>query len=241
MYDFYDKPISDSDWQRARKAIRRLYGEIPETEGCLVNIAKENGCGSWCCEFQSPSLFYSEFLYAWKQVEEHWPKEKVIKLYLRCVESHLSKATTKGCVFWDRSTKLCGIHEQRPYNCRSYGQIPQEEFKPRYERLKILYENDPTAVVRDQCNLVTSPKPPTKKDNDEWFKELHFIERDIGVHPSLMNDQNGGSYRQFHDHILLKTSSEAFLEKLKKLRDGTATEKAKFVEEFKKELERDLK
>lgn len=238
MYDFYNKPVD----KRARKALKSLYADIPETDGCMENIAKEGGCAAWCCEHQSPSLFYSEFMYAWTQVEQ-WPKRKLADLMVRVVETALSSNPTKGCVFWDRGTKLCQVHQARPFNCRVYGQTPAEEFKPRYERLKVLYAEHPNAVVRDQCNLVQSRKPPTKKEMDDWFRELQFIEvQDVGVHPKLLNDDIGGSYRQFHDHVLLKTGSVAFLTKISELRlSGTDIEKAKFVEQFRADLERDLK
>ena len=240
MYDFYNRKLSDSDLKRARKALKRLYEDIPETDGCMVNIEKEGGCGAWCCQHQSPSLFYSEFLYAWLHVEK-WEKQKLVDLMLRCVENYLDRNPTKGCVFWDRETKMCGIHKNRPFNCRTYGQIPEEDFKPRYERLKVLYADDPFAVVKDQCHLVTSPKPPSKSQMDEWFKELQFIEKDIKIDQKLMNDGDGGSYRQFHDHIILQTCSPAVIDKLVSLRTrGTDRQRSTFLVDFRKDLEQGL-
>jgi Fe-S-cluster containining protein len=237
MYEFYSKTID----KKTKRALRNLYEEIPETDGCMENIAKEGGCGAWCCEHQSPSLFYSEFMHAWLQVEQ-WPKEKLASLMLRCIETYIYNKPTKGCVFWDKETKLCQIHHHRPFNCRTYGQVPEEDFKPRFERLKILYADNPDAVVKDQCNLVKSSSPPTKNEMDAWFRELKFIEeRDVGIHVSLLNDRDGGSYRQFHDHIILKNSNDVFLLKLSQLRrSGTDSQKAKFMEDFKRDLERDL-
>lgn len=237
MYEFYQKTVD----KKAFRALRNVYADIPETVGCMENIAKEGGCGAWCCEHQSPSLFYSEFMYAWNQVEK-WPKQKLAELMLRCVRTYIYNSPTKGCVFWERESKLCQIHNNRPFNCRTYGQVPEEEFKPRYERLKVLYANDPNAVVKDQCNLVKSEKPITKQNIDDWFRELKFIEgRDVGINPALLNDRDGGSYRQFHDHIILKNSNDVFLLKLSQLRrSGSDEQKEKFMEEFKQDLERDL-
>lgn len=207
----------------------------------MKNIAKEGGCGAWCCEHQTPSLFYSEFLYAWNRVENSWPKDRKIKLILRSVEAYFSSKPTKGCIFWDRETKFCTIHETRPYNCRTYGQIPDEEFKPRVHRLKVLYADNPEAVIRDQCDLVTSPKPPTKKELDDWFAELTFIEGDIGIPKSLMNDGDGGSYRQFHDHVLLKTCSDELLYHMSELRaSGSDNDKKAFINQLEKDLEKGL-
>lgn len=238
MYDFYDVPLSDATLKRSRKSLKNLYQSIPETEGCLSNIAKEGGCGAWCCEVQSPSVFYCEFLNTWNTVKSSWGKERLIKLIMACVRNYLTSNATKGCVFWDTTSKQCQQHMTRPFNCRTYGQIPDEEFKPRYERLKVLYENDPTAAIHPQCNLVKSiGEPPSVEEMQRWFSELQLLETDVGVEKNAIHDEKGGSYRTYHDHILLKIGSPALLEKLTIIRQmGDVASKSAFINLLEEQL-----
>lgn len=234
MYEFYEIPLA----LQSKKDLKNLYESIPETEGCMKNIGTEGGCGAKCCQFQSPSAFYVEFLYAWNYLITTWPKEKIYDLIIRSVRNVISNAPTKGCACWDSDSKLCLIHERRCFNCRIYAQTPEEEFKPRYEKLKVLYSENPNAVIMDQCNLVcTVGKSPTTEEINEWFFLVMVAERDMGLSPTLMHDGDGGTYRTYHDHIILKIGSPGFLKKLTELRELTDNEaKEKFVETLAKQL-----
>lgn len=239
MYEFYSKPLDPNAWKRAKDTLKSIYNDIPETEGCMENIAKEGGCGAWCCQSQNPSVFFSEFLLTWGRVSGNWTKAQKAELIIRCLRNYFDKTTSKGCVFWNSGTKLCQQHESRPYNCRVYGQTPEEDFKPRYEKLKVLY---PDADIREQCSLVKSPAPPTKEQINKWFNEIRFVEHDCGVHHTLHTDEPGGSYRSYHDHVLLQIGNAAFLQHVSKLRiSGTIEQQEKFIVEFEKDLKRDLK
>jgi Fe-S-cluster containining protein len=219
MYDFYDDHVSSKDYKRARNQVDAIYAEVPDTEGCMENIHSGAKCGAWCCEFQNPSLYYVEFLATWNTVANSWPKSEIAELVASSIRQHFDDAPTKGCIFWDKSKKTCRQHTTRPMACRLYAQEPEDEFKPKYERLKILYENNPKAVIRDQCNLVTSKgTPPTKDQIDQWDKQIKLAEQDIGINPSLMHDGTGGSYRTYKDHIILKIGSPGFLSQLTELK-----------------------
>ena len=238
MYDFYDAPISNDTQKRLRHNLKALYESIPETEGCLENIAKEDGCGSKCCEYQNPSVFYIEFLNTWNTVKTTWSKKQIISLIVKSIRNYLNTNLSKGCVFWEKETKKCLQHKTRPYNCRTYCQVPDEEFKPRYERLKVLYDSSPGSVLLDQCKLAkTVGIPPTAEEMTNWFAELQLLERDIGVAPADIHDGDGGSYRTYHDHILLKIGSQAFLNKLIQIRSlGESKEKDRFVDLLEEQL-----
>jgi Fe-S-cluster containining protein len=229
MYEFYRQPLTETIKQRTRKALKNLYSDIPETDGCMENIAKENGCGAWCCESQNPQLMYAEFLSTWNHVINSWGKERVVNLILRAIQTYLDGKITKGCIFWDKETKLCEQHQTRPFNCRTYAQVPEEDFKPRYEALKILYSDSPDVDLRPQCSLVKSRRQPTSEQMNEWFRELSIIEIECGIAPHLLNDKPGGSYRTYHDHILLYLSSDSFLMRITNLRSkGSEEEKKEF-------------
>jgi Fe-S-cluster containining protein len=227
MYEFYQEKHSALKLKNSRKELKRLYDQIPETTGCMENHAE---CKAWCCEIQNPQVMYSEFLATWSQVTSNWPKEKYLGLIERSIRNYLNPAATKPCVFWDRETKHCMQHTTRPFNCRMYGQVPEEEFKPRYEQLKIIYEKDQTADLRPQCALVKSVgKPPTMGESDLWFKWLREIESEF-VSTLFIHSNAGGSYRTYHDHVLLKLFDGRMIQRMTHLRlKGTDAEKEDFV------------
>lgn len=102
------------------------------------------------------------------------------------------------------------------HNCRIYGITPDEEFKPRYEKLKKEYETILGAVIKPQCCLVSTVDDVeiTKKETDEWWEELVEIERSIGIPKDMITDAMGGSYRTPHDHVLLYNMPENVLNAL---------------------------
>lgn len=201
---------------KAIDKLKNVYNKIPSTTGCMDNISKTDGCKAWCCNFQSPSVLSVEFHSVWKHILNTWKPKDICNLFERSLRNYLSSNATKGCVMWDKDTKLCQIHQKRPYNCRIYGIIPEEEFKPRFERLKILYQNDLSAIVRDQCNLVKTNNGSvvTKSMTDDWWKELLDIERKSGVNKENINDSKTGTYRTYHDHIILRLLGDNMLAKL---------------------------
>lgn len=235
MYDFYHTPVSSDKDKRARRALKNLYSSIPDTEGCQSNIEKgESGCGAWCCSIQSPQVMFAEFMQTWSYVKDNWDIVDIRKIIIKAISVYLDGKITKGCVFWDRNTKYCLQHKTRAFNCRIYAQIPDEDFKPRFERLKVIYQDEPNAQFRYQCNLVTSVgKPPTVDDINEWFRELNYIEKDFGIPEHLINDGPGGSYRTYHDHIILHLGSDIFLSRISRLREkGSKDEIKAFIDRY---------
>lgn len=247
MYEFYKVTVRDEVLKRARKDLKIIYEDIPQTEGCSANLAN---CKAWCCEHQNPSLFYSEFLNTYWNINHSWSKEKLGKLFISAVRTYLDNNPTKGCVFWDKESKLCMQHQTRPFNCRTYGQVPDEDFKPRYERLKVLYADKSNAVVRDQCNLVKSVgSRPTSQQMNDWFEQIKMVEKDVlgenrlqlKGHKSIIHDGDGGSYRTFHDHLLLQMAPISMLDELTRLRtEATEADREAFVKNLESDLEKAL-
>lgn len=204
----------------ARDTLDWLYHSMPETKGCKEHIGKpkeQGGCGAWCCETQNPSLWYVEFLNTWNYVVHNWTDDEVVRLIERALRTYIFASNTKGCVFWDRDSKLCMQHETRPYNCRTYGIEPQEEFNARLVKLKVLYPD-----AREQCNLVSTVdgRPVTPKQTKKWWTRLRSVEAGIGVKMSDMHDGVGGSYRTYHDHILLHLFDDNLMSHLYEIRIG---------------------
>lgn len=211
--------------------LKKIYKEIPSTKGCMDHInlpPEQGGCGGWCCQIQAPSLLYVEFLHAWNHILENWIDDDIVNLIEYSISYYIMNPVVKGCIMWDKETKLCRIHEHRPYACRCYGITPDEEFKPRYERLKILYQDTPGAVIRDQCHLVKTEDGTkvTKYMMDDWWEKITQIEQDIGIKKEYIHDNIGGTYRMYHDHIVLQVCTDSLMKKLQFLRiNGSQEEK----------------
>jgi Fe-S-cluster containining protein len=177
---------------------------------------------------------FVEFLNTWHHILNDQPTERIAELLIKAVRAYLSNASTKGCIMWDKASKQCTIHHTRPLNCRLYSQIPDEEFKPRFDRLKVLYEKSPDAVIMEQCNLTeTVGDEPSMADTDRWQRELERIEQDVGIPKALINDNEGGSYRTFQDHILLRMCGQPFLARLTVLKlTASKEEQERFIQDL---------
>ena len=217
------------------KNLENFYKKLPETSGCLENINKENGCGGWCCKFQSPQVLNVEFINTWNFVLNNFSEEEVVELLEKSIRNYLSNEFSKGCVFWNKETKLCKIHVARPFNCYLYGITPKEEFTERYIRMKKEHKNELGAVIRQQCDLVSTVNcgMPTIEETEKLWKELIEIEKNIGVDENLIHDGDGGTYRTYHDYILIKLLPVNSLSDMTTLRlYGTMEEKEQFVCNF---------
>ena len=179
----------------SRKILEYVYGQMPATKGCMENNNRsesEGGCGSWCCS-QHPQVLYSEFQNAWVNITGNWDDQQLLILVERSIRTYIFPEKKEWCVFFDHDSRLCQHHETRPFACRIYGIIPDEEFKPRYERLKVIYPE-----TRYQCNLVSTVdgSKVTKKDTDRWWNDIKNAEKSIGIPENKIHDSSCGSYRR---------------------------------------------
>jgi len=203
------------------KMLDLLYSDIPSTRGCMENI---ESCKAWCCEIQSCQLLYVEFLNAWKEMCDNYSLDEILALIESSVKTYVDNKPTKGCVLWNKDDKSCKGHNKRFFNCRIYGITPQKEFDERYEKIKKQYEDKPDAIFRTQCPLVKAVNENneeievTQKQIDEWWIRLNQIEEYIGVDKNIINDGLGGSYRTFHDHVLLQIMPDEIMIELEKVR-----------------------
>lgn len=230
-----EKNTIASSIEIARKKLERVYKRIPETTGCLENINKEGGCGAWCCSVQAPQVLYVEFLHCWDIVLRTWKMEDIVDLVRRSLQTYLSNKPTKGCIFFNTGTKLCNQHTTRPFSCRCYGIIPDEEFQSRYEQVKEMLKDKPDADVRMQCDLVNTADGSQVKTvhTDIWWDMLIKVEMSIGVPRQAIHDRFGGSYRTYHDHLILHLFTESVMPNLSVIRiQGTNEEKESAIEKL---------
>ncbi len=191
-------------------SLRILYDRMPRTSGC-EDCEKHNNIKDWCCIFQNPSMYYIDFLNVWQEIQDSWSKQKRKDLILRAVRNFLSNNLSKGCIFYDGG---CLIHKQRPFCCRMYGIIPKENWDKRWKELKERQGDKFEALP--QCVLVSSDRPVSAEDEDRWFSHVSDCEKRIGVPLDVLSlhDLAGGSYRTFHDHLLIEIFKPEMLEML---------------------------
>jgi|TARA_Y100000310_G_scaffold344276_1_gene456160 Fe-S-cluster containining protein len=228
------------------KHLHNLYSKLPATEGCMEYINKpkeEGGCGCHCCHFISPQLLKIEFLNTWRHTVTGWTLEQIADLVEAAMNDYLDDKTSKGCVFLDRETSMCRQHDTRPLSCRSYGITPKEEFNSRYIRLKILYQDDITAVIKPQCNLVHTKdgRKVTVENTNSWWRELQALEAKIGIDRKDMTDEPGGTYRNYPEHILMHLLTTDNIQRLQQLRVyGNKLEKHAAKNEFMKYVRQNI-
>lgn len=198
----YGAKIDDDNILGPITSLNILYEGMPETKGC-ESCREVNGENAfWCCKTQSPSMYYVEFLKVWKEVQQ-WGKWQKARVIIAAITNYLSNNKDKGCVFYDDE---CTIYNDRPLACRMYGVIPKESWNKRWDALK---ERDgDNFCAKQQCNLVSTVdgKEITPEQENKWFVHTAKAERRIGVplQAIQLHDEAGGSYRTFHDHILME-------------------------------------
>ena len=139
MRKLYNVELSESKVRPSFVSLKVVYDSMPKTTGCETckDINKDNI--HYCCKTIVPSAYYSEFLYAWEQVEKKWNKTDKLNLLLRSIKNHLIDSESKGCPFYDNG---CTIYEHRFLQCRMYGIIPRSSWKKRVKYLRSIYGKD---------------------------------------------------------------------------------------------------
>lgn len=198
--------------------LENLYNKIPDTSGCMDNICKENGCNGWCCVVHFPHLFSCEFKKTWERINKDWSKEEFADIIEKSLQNYLLGEVTKGCIFFDKNSKKCKIHDIRPYSCRLYGITPKPEFDRRYNLMLERYKDNPLMFFKPQCDCVRTinGKEITEEETDGWWKTLSSIEESFGADPKDLSE--GVTYMSHHDHILSRVLPEYTLENLSKVR-----------------------
>ena len=111
--------------------------------------------------------------------------------------------------------------------CRLYGVTPEEVWDERVELLKNRHGVDFPSYT--QCGLVTMDdgcKYISSENDNKWFNHVRECEKRLGVTPDAihLHDLPGGSYRTFHDHLLIELFPVGVLEALTKYRFTNPTE-----------------
>lgn len=212
----YGVDTSEFNIQGPLVSLKLLYDGMPQTKGC-EQCEKINGDNAqWCCRTQSPSMYYVEFLDVWKDAQK-WNQRQKVDLILRAIRNYLDNRVNKGCIFFDNG---CLTYQTRPFCCRMYGVIPKENWDKRWEKLK--KDMGKSFDAKPQCDLVSTVdgKEVTAEEEDRWFAHIRQCEERIGTSKVAvaLHDIAGGSYRTFHDHLLIEMFPPEFLEMLTRSR-----------------------
>lgn len=199
-----------------------IYKEIPPTRGCE---SASKTCKAYCCKYQTPSMFYCEFLYLWNDFLRNGKKEDILKVITFSVKNFLRNSVTKTCVLFNEEKYNCLCHNSRPFCCRVYAIIHPHNWEKRVEAIKEQNKDiDPEdkkhlSKVLKQCDLVrclNGKKHISEKEEKKWFEELKNAEISLGVPESIVElmDDPKGSFRTIHDHIVINTFPNEILELL---------------------------
>lgn len=216
--------------------------------------------------YQMYFILMSNNIYSFLRKEERQNREKII--YSLCVyrsglQTKTGQGTSYKCEkdFNFRPTKIAEMVEQQDkcvfdlqveedesfvtssgivHNCRMYGTIPQESWASRWRILDERHKDEFDDRSRTQCILVQSDRPVSLEEEDKWFKQTRKCEERIGIAENTiqLHDAPGGSYRSFHDHLLIELYDPMFLSNMTDVRmTKPSMEK---IEEIISEIEKQL-
>lgn len=227
--------IDKTKLDKALEKLNKIYKRVPQTNGCLSNISKpiqEGGCGAHCCVFNNPSMLYVEYLNTMKNVFNTWSEQKICGLFEKAIRNFLNNNNLKTCIFFDKEKLNCGCHKNRPLSCQTYGITPELEYNKKYVQLKIRCKNTVQQfMVRQQCNKIKTQngKIPTTKETDKLFEQIKELEHFIGIKRKDIHDDNHGTYRTYHDHLLIQYFPDNILAQLSHLRLNASQEEKNAV------------
>jgi len=142
-----------------------------------------------------------------------WSLDDRKKFIVKCMRYFFSNSMVKPCPLLGRAADGkpgCRAYEDRPLNCRLYGQWSEEAYEKRVERFVaatgIARENLP--MNRQCCHVVNvSGKNPTPEEIDSLFGRMSDIDMVVYKYDKIMVDKKY-NYRTIHDWALLKYLGE---------------------------------
>lgn len=233
---------TDDEIQMALYNVNELFKTLPET---TCNQRTE------CCKAGCPNMYYSEYLNLRLSFIEKMDRKKRLDLLVECIRRHLKEQNIqnpKPCPLLDGN--MCGVYSARPYRCRTYGLIPDEEYNKmvdavakdfRLPKEKIpLCQQCPFVKVKPEFKekFPNNKLPKGKIQEDQILVKTTDIM--IGM-PVPLQPMYG--YLTFHDWHLLFEIGEGWLESLSKLKVSEKwkklpeEEKEKFIMTLKKSVE----
>ena len=195
--------------------LKELHNSIPKTTCKQLNVCCKSGC---------PPMYFVEFIYILDFIKKNIRKDVLTNIVCQCIDNFFSDDVIKPCPLFNKG---CLVYDDRPINCRLYGQIPEEEYKERQSRESSEFVMSAAEIMQKmnlskiedvplfhQCPHVKpvdgSGQEVTLERYNLIFELLADVEKkflkDIEV------DMAFTSYKIFHDHYLWFTIGEDMLE-----------------------------
>ena len=205
-------------------ALNELHDIMPDTECKQRNL---------CCKAGCPPMYFSEFVYITDYIKKNIDKDTLGDVAVNCMKHYFSEEILKPCPLFNDG---CLVYENRPINCRLYGQVPKEEYERRQNRTSDEFTMS-AEEMRESLGLGTVEDIPlyeqcphvkpiegtgdviTMESFDNIFNKLEEIE--VTFLSDIEIDINFTSYKTFHDHYLWFTIGEDMLIQWTNLKSST--------------------
>jgi len=213
--------------------LAKIYSRVPETKCCGSGV---------CCKTGCPHMYYSEFLNLWLDVEEMDSQYRA-EVIFRSLKNYLDESVVKPCPLYcegaDGRIKGCLCYERRPYNCRFYGVIPDEEYEKRVDGFEKTFGRKAMKKnpLRTQCQDVEITDGCLVNPGyiDDIADEIETLDIELGIRQTLVKSKQ--SSRTLHDFVMLTYFGERKMVDLTEIRVNSSEETKKgFLEEMKKQL-----
>ena len=211
-------PLNISQKTRGEKFhnLQTIYDTIPQTE-----CKKRN----FCCQAGCPPLYFIEFINILDYIKKNISIDSLSTIVCQCIDNYFSEEIIKPCPLFNDG---CFIYDVRPINCRFYGQIPDEEYKKRQQRVSdeftmsanemrvaLNLKNVEEVPLYHQCPNVKPIADTGEKVISQNYNKTFLVLEELEV--DFLKDMKleipFTSYKNFHEHYLWFTIGEDMLEK----------------------------
>jgi Fe-S-cluster containining protein len=232
-----------------RRVSRKSRRRVPlkdKLQQVYSQVSLETTCcrQGTCCRVACPQMNFCEATQVLDDVWAEWDREAKKKLIKTSIRYYFSNSMVKPCPLIaedDDGTTGCAIYENRPLNCRLFGQWPADAYERRVESFV-----EVTGFERHDLPLNTQCPHVRRKDTElelteeiiqGMFAQLDLLDGRIGKFGEKEIEQRH-NYRTIHDWVLVKFFGE---DKLSMMTDfmlaAEPEEAAHFVEELEKKAD----
>jgi hypothetical protein len=158
-----------------RQKVQGVYSSVELSTTCCRQCM--------CCTVACPQMNQCEATIILDKIWSEWPEIEKKKFIAKCMRHFFSNSLVKPCAMLGRGADGlpgCTIYEDRPLNCRVYGQWSDKSYEERVERFKSVVEVEDRRLLplNRQCRHVknVSGSFPTEEQLDALFEELNVID-----------------------------------------------------------------
>jgi Fe-S-cluster containining protein len=218
-----------------RKKLRDIYDMVNlETTCCRQCV---------CCSVACPQMNFCEATQILDEVWSKWSQDDKKALVVKSMRYYFSNSMVKACpLLGEMEDELpgCRVYEDRPLNCRMYGQWPKEQYEKRVTTFQSITgfrrEDLPLNTQCDHVRRVDDSIELTGEIIDGLTSSLDLLDVRINKYKPEQIDKRF-NYRTIHDWVLLKFLGE---EKLTIITDFLLAAKREEVDDYLDAFENEL-